>query len=301
MAADIGAEPLVLVSADDHIPAQARRSALADGSTGQRVELSARILQRAAAPRTPLVERLRLLALFAEQIDDLFMVAAGRFDPAVVHALVTRRDTIIEGVRADLAGAGITILRWNHLSRGDQKRLRALLLDRIGPVLTPLAVDPAHPFPRVSGLSLNLAVRLRDRDTGAERFACVEIPPLLPRFISLGDLRFARLEEIVAAHLPELFPGLDVVERRCFRVTRSQHLDAHEGDASDLLIDLERKAIRRRFGAPVRLEIDETVSSPLLDLLVHQLGVDTDSTYFVADPLAMGAGLWTIPNVFPQH
>jgi polyphosphate kinase len=301
MSADIGAEPLVRVPAGDQIPTQARRSALADGSAGQWAQFSARILQRAGAPRTPLVERLRLLSLFADEIDETFMVDGGGPDPFVAHALVAQRDTIIDGVRADLAAAGITVLRWNHLSRGEQKRLRKLLLDRIGPVLTPLAVDPAHPFPRVSGLSLNLAVRLRDRDTGEECFACVEIPPLLPRFVSLGDLRFARLEEIVSAHLPELFPGMDVLERRCFRVTRSQQLDGNERDRTDLLVDLERKAIRRRFGAPVRLEVDEGVSGNLLELLARQLGLRPDATYFVTNPLAMGAGLWTIPNVFPQH
>jgi polyphosphate kinase len=301
MATDIGAESLVRVPAGGHIPAQARPLDLADAGSGQWLDLNARILQRAAAPRTPLVERLRLLALFAEQMDEYFMAGADRLDPALTHRLVVQRDAIIEGVRGDLAAAGITILRWNHLSRGEQKRLRMLLLDRIGPVLTPLAVDPAHPFPRVSGLSLNLAARLRDRDTGKECFACVEIPPLLPRFVSLGDLRFARLEEIVSAHLPELFPGMDVVERRCFRVTRAQQLEGTESDRADLLIDLERRVIRRRFGPPVRLEVDEGVSAHLLGLLVGQLGLSPDATYFVGNPLAMGAGPWTIPNVFPQH
>ena len=282
------------------IPAQSDRSVRALDRDERWIEVNTRVLAFAADTRTPLIERLRFLAIFSDHLDQLFMAGADRVQRHIVHELVARRDAVLDEIQAALAAQGIRILRWDQASRSKQAKLGKLFVDRIGPVLTPLAVDPAHPFPRVSGLSLNLAVLLRDLDVGSTRFACVEIPPLMPRFTSVGDLRFVRLEEIVSAHLPELFPGLEVVESRCFRVTRSDPAEQADVDSADLVIDLEQQLIRRRFGPPVRLEIDDTVSTDLLDQLVHQLGVTTDAIYYVHNPLAMGAGLWTIPSGFPQ-
>lgn len=290
-----GAETLVRTADEATIPAQALAPVTHDDRW---LDLNSRILTLAADPRTPLLERLRFLALLSEHLDESFMGGLENLRRRTVHDFVAGRDAVLDDVQAALAAAGIRILDWDQVSRGKQAKQRKLFLERICPVLTPLAVDPAHPFPRVSGLSLNLAVLLRDHDFGGARFACVEIPPLMPRFLSVGDLRFVRLEEVVSVHLAELFPGLDVVEARCFRVTRHQTLEPAGG--ADLVIDLERKLLRRRFGPAVRLEIEHAVSRALLELLVRELEIDPDAVYYVHNPLAMGPGMWTIPSVFPQ-
>ena len=164
---------------------------------------------------------------------------------------------------------------------------------RVYPVLTPLAVDPAHPFPYISGLSLNLAVVLVDRELGSEHFARVKVPPLLPRFFEVGESRFVPLEDVIAAHLPELFPGLDVLETYAFRVTRNEDVEVEEEDVENLLQALERELQRRRFGPPVRLEVEESMSDRVLQLLLRELRIGEPELYRVPGPLDLG-GLWPI-------
>lgn len=285
------------------------------------LDFNTRILWFAADPRTPLLERLRFLAFFSDNLDEFFMVRMARLKGLIatdatapsfgdsastqhvdavsrrIHTLVEKHGAVLDEVQAALAGDGIAVSEWEQLSDSEQTRLRTRFRAGISPVLTPLAVDPAHPFPHVSGLSLNLAIRLRDRDTGAARFARVEIPPLLPALLPVADLRFVRLEDVVSAHLPELFPGMEVVEAECFRVTRSQELEDDADDHPDALVSLERSLLRRRFGPVVRLEVSQSMSRRLSDVLVRELGLSEIETYRVHNPLGMGAAVWTLTNL----
>jgi polyphosphate kinase len=163
-------------------------------------------------------------------------------------------------------------------------------------VLTPLVVDPAHPFPYISGLSLSLAVMIADPKTGGTMFARVKVPPLLPRFLTVGQHRFVPLEDVIAAHLGELFVGLDVLEEHAFRVTRTRDLEIDEDVTEDLLQSLERELMRRRFEPAVRLEVEESISSDVLDKLVTELGIDSHAVYRVPGPLDL-SGLMIIADL----
>jgi polyphosphate kinase len=190
-----------------------------------------------------------------------------------------------DSVRPALAAADIEILRWKQLAAAEQGRLHQLFRERIYPVLTPLVVDPAHPFPYISGLSLSLAVMNADQRTDRTMFARVKVPPLLPRFMTVAPYQFVPIEDVIAAHLPELFKGLDVIEHHVFRVTRGSDLEIDEDVTEDLLKSLGRQLTRRRFGPAVRLEVEESMSSDMLDSLVTELGVDTRAMYRLPGPL----------------
>jgi len=195
-----------------------------------------------------------------------------------------------------LASVGIEILRWKELSATEQDELHKLFRDRVYPELTPLVVDPAHPFPYISGLSLSLAVMNADPKTGGTMFARVKVPPLLPRFLTVGQHRFVPLEDVIAAHLDELFVGLDVLEQHAFRVTRTRDLEIDEDVTEDLLQSLERELMRRRFEPAVRLEVEESISSDVLDKLVTELGIDSHAVYRVPGPLDL-SGLMAIADL----
>ena len=152
-------------------------------------------------------------------------------------------------------------------------------------MLTPLAVDPAHPFPYISGLSLNLAVVVRNPSTGNEHFARVKVPQTLGRFAHVRDPRFVPLEDVIAAYLDELFPGMEVLQSHGFRVTRNEDLEVEEDDAENLLQALEKELMRRRFGPPVRLEVEETIDPHVLELLVRELGIETEEVVSIPGPL----------------
>ncbi len=171
------------------------------------------------------------------------------------------------------AGTDIELVRWADLDKEEQKYCKRLFRDRVFPVLTPLAVDPAHPFPYISGLSLNLAVLVRNPKTDKEHFARVKVPPIFSRFVPLGNQRFVPLEDVIGEHLKRLFPGMEVLEVHTFRVTRNEDLDVEEDDAENLLAALEKELLRRRFGPPVRLEVEESISPAVLELLVSELGI----------------------------
>ena len=290
------------------------------------LQFNERVLQLAADENVPLLERCRYLAIFASNLDEFFMVrvaglkrriatgiavrSASGLEPRevleqislVAHELLSMQARVYrDAVRPALAEEGITIVRWDELSDDERERLSGMFTDRLFPVLTPLAVDPAHPFPYISGLSLNLAVVLVNPRTGKEHFARVKVPPVLPRLLRIEpgadespladmyDTRFVPLEDVISAHLDHLFPGMDVREHFTFRVTRNEDLEVEEDDAENLLTALERELTRRRFGPPVRLEVEEAMDDHVLDLLVRELGVASSEVYRLPAPLDLRA------------
>jgi polyphosphate kinase len=283
------------------------------------------VLELAEDEALPLLERTRFLAIFATNLDEFFMVrVAGRIrrmaaglpvenasgrSPAQIleNTLDTARELtwrhaecFSDSVQPALAREGIEILRWKELEQAEQEALQRLFRERIYPVLTPLVVDPAHPFPYISGLSLSLAVMIADPVTGATMFARVKVPPLLPRFLTVAPYRFVPVEDVIAAHLPELFAGLDVIEHHVFRVTRTRDLEIDEDVTEDLLKSMERELTRRRFEQAVRLEVEESMSSDVLERLVTELDVDTRAVYRVPGLLDL-SGLHAIADLdLPQ-
>jgi polyphosphate kinase len=287
-----------------------------------------RVLELAEDERLPLLERVRFLAIFASNLDEFFMVrvaglkrriatglavtAASGLSPrqvlesisAKAHELTERHARVFaEDVQPTLARSGITLAHIDQLAEGEQDRLHKFFRKQIFPVLTPLAVDPAHPFPYISGLSLNLAVVVRNPGTGKEHFARVKVPPLLPRFIAVdasgrprrpedvpedhisGPTSFVPLEDVIARHLDYLFPGMEVVEHHTFRVTRNEDLEVEEDDAENLLTALEKELLRRRFGPAVRLEVAQDITPSVLRLLVRELGITDQEVYGLPAPL----------------
>ncbi|MEU8133869.1 RNA degradosome polyphosphate kinase [Streptodolium elevatio] len=288
---------------------------------GSWLAFNERVLELAEDPTTPLLERARFLAIFASNLDEFFMVrvaglkrriatgmavrAASGLQPREVlesiwsrsRGLMARHATCFHhDVLPALADAEIELLRWDDLTEGEHQSLYTLFRERIFPVLTPLAVDPAHPFPYISGLSLNLAVVVRNPRSGNQHFARVKVPPLLPRFVEVSPARFVPLEDVIAAHLGDLFPGMEILGRHTFRVTRNEDLEVEEDDAENLLQALERELMRRRFGPPVRLEVAETIDPHVLDLLVRELGVGEKEVYPLPGPLDL-TGLHAIADL----
>ncbi len=199
-------------------------------------------------------------------------------------------------VQTALETEGVRLVRWEDLDASEQDRLHTYFREQVFPLLTPLAVDPAHPFPYISGRSLNLAVTVRDPDDGIERFARVKVPNNVPRFVSVTDGGFLPLEDIIAAHLSQLFEGMEVAEQHVFRVTRNADLEVEEDRDEDLLQALERELARRRFGPAVRLEVEETMTERILDLLVRELDVSAADVQRVPGLLDLTA-LWQIYGI----
>jgi polyphosphate kinase len=269
-----------------------------------------RVLELAENESLPLLERARFLAIFASNLDEFFMVrvaglkrriaagvavrAASGLMPREVleqiwqvtgelasrHAAVFRKDIV-----PALAAQGIELVRWDDLDKDEQKSAKRFFKERVFPVLTPLAVDPAHPFPYISGLSLNLAVLVRNPKTHKEHFARVKVPPTFSRFVALGNQRFVPLEDVIGEHLKRLFPGMEVLSVNTFRVTRNEDLEVEEDDAENLLKALEKELLRRRFGPPVRLEVQENIDEHVLELLTSELGVSEAEVFRLPGPL----------------
>jgi polyphosphate kinase len=274
------------------------------------LRLNQRVLELAEDQTQPLLERVRFAAIFTSNLDEFFMVRVAGLKRRIAAGLAVRaasgmmpRD-ILEGIWEksrdlserhaklftetlvpELTEAGIELVRWSDLDREEQKFCKKLFKDRIFPVLTPLAVDPAHPFPYISGLSLNLAVTIRNPKTAKEHFARVKVPPIFDRFVPLGTQRFVPLEDVIGEHLKRLFPGMEVLEVHTFRVTRNEDLEVEEDDAENLLAALEKELLRRRFGPPVRLEVEESMTQSVLDLLVTELGVSVEEVFRLPGPL----------------
>jgi polyphosphate kinase len=280
-----------------------------------------RVLGQAEDPQLPLLERVRFAAIFSSNLDEFFMVRVAGLKRRIAADVAVRaasglmpRD-VLERIWAEtrdqmerharlfreelvpqLVEEGIELVRWPDLDREEQKYCKRLFKERVFPVLTPLAVDPAHPFPYISGLSLNLAVLVRNPKTGKEHFARVKVPPIFARFVPLGNERFVPLEDVIGEHLKRLFPGMEVLEVHTFRVTRNEDLEVEEDDAENLLKALEKELLRRRFGPPVRLEVEESIAPQVLELLTDELGISEDEVFRV-DGLLDLVGLHSIADL----
>ena len=261
--------------------------------------------------RVPLLERAKFLAIFSSNLDEFFMVrvaglkrriAAGVAVPSAsgilprdlheaimsrARELVTEQARVFaEDVRPALAEHGIEVLRWDQLTDPEREKMATLFEERIFPVLTPLAVDPSHPFPYISGLSNNLAVLLKNPTTGARQFARVKVPTLLSRFLQLGEGRFIAIEDVISQHLDRLFSGMQVLDHSTFRVTRNEDLEVEEDDAENLLYALEQELLRRKIGRPpVRLEVEEDIDDVMLDLLINELDITEKEVFKLPPPL----------------
>ncbi|GAA3516805.1 RNA degradosome polyphosphate kinase [Aeromicrobium panaciterrae] len=274
------------------------------------IAFNARVLELARDESLPLLERVRFLAIFASNLDEFFMVriaglkrriAAGVAVPSasglsprdVLASSLATSQTLMEQhadafhheILPALAEEGIHLIHWSSLSQSEQTAISEQYRDRIFPVLTPLAVDPAHPFPYISGLSLNLALLMRNPDTGKDHFARVKVPPIINRWMEADPGRFVPIEEVIAAHLDLLFPGMEVIAHHTFRVTRNEDLEVEEDDAENLLKALEQELLRRKFGPPVRLEVDESIDPGVLELLVSELGIKDAEIIRLRGPL----------------
>ena len=283
-----------------------------------RLEFGARLLDLAEEQRLPILERCKFVAIFADMVDEFFQVrvvslqdkvAAGVQTPSVdgvrprqqlnairerVLALIERQDRIVlDGLLPELARSGITIIRYVDLDVEEHARLNRYFEQNVYPVLTPLAVDPGHPFPMISNLSLNIAVAVRDAETGEERSARVKVPSSLPRFLPAGPGRWCLLEELIVANLGRLFPGMSIGRADLFRVTRNADLTLEEDEADDLLVALEVELRRRRFGEALRVEILRGMSAEFLDLLVEQLELNHENVYVSDAPLGLH-DLWSL-------
>jgi polyphosphate kinase len=277
-----------------------------------RLDFDSRVLSMAEDGARPLAERIRFLAIVSDGLDDFFQVrVAGLHEQLMAPLMLTspdgmspeeQLDGIGERVRAlverqsatfsadivpALAEAGFKLVNAADLSKADHHLLTEVFQERIFPVLTPLAVDPAHPFPYVSNLSLNLAVMVRDPMRHQPRFARVKVPPVLPRFIGLPDgERFVPLEQVIAVHLPALFPGMEIVSHHFFRVTRDADLDLDDDEAEDLMAAVQAELLRqRRKGRAVRLEVGPDMSPDVLFLLLHELELGSQDVYTVTGML----------------
>ena len=260
-----------------------------------------RVLELAEDKNIPLLERVRFLTIFSSNLDEFYMVrvasvlrkiennitsknSAG-YTPhellaeisRIVKDLIAQQYKIFEGdIRPALSKEGIELITWSDLKSNEREHLQELFRSRIFPVLTPLAVDPSHPFPYISGLSLNLGVRVINPATREKFFARVKVPPILTRLISTGEnsTRFIPLEDLIAHNLDQLFPGMEIGGHIVFRVTRNQDLEIDEDDSEDLLSSLEQELLLRRFGPPVRLEVEAGVNQELLEMLMEELEID---------------------------
>jgi polyphosphate kinase len=283
------------------------------------LDFNERVLALAEDPRVPLLERAKFIAIFSQNLDEFFQVRVAGLKEQVsagigatspdgrtpgqqllevrdrVERLVLRQQRLfLEGVVPALAANGIRLSSWDELDDDDEKFMVETFEQRIFPVLTPLAVDPGHPFPYISNLALNLAVLLRDPVTSERRFARVKVPDLLPRFVVMPDgERFVPLEQVIAAHLGQLFPGMDVESTDTFRVSRNADLTLEEEEADDLLAAVEIELRRRQFGRAVRLELSAGITDEVRELLQRELDLAEEDTYRCEGPLDLG-GLWSV-------
>jgi len=296
-----------------------------------------RVLELAEDPNLYLLERVNFLAIFASNLDEFFMVrvaglkrriatglavtASSGLSPQEVLTEISREahrlqerhaQLFIDVIKPQMKEKGIRIVRWANLEESERGLLHEYFQNQIFPVLTPLAVDPAHPFPYISGLSLNLAVVLKNPDTDKEHFARVKVPPLLPRFVRIPgnsgvtDARFVPLEDIIGQYLGLLFPGMEVLQHHTFRVTRNEDLEVDEEEGENLLLALEKELLRRRFGPPVRLEVANDINPEVLELLIRELDINDEDVYHLPSPLDL-TGLFEIAGLkradlrYPPH
>lgn len=277
------------------------------------LDFNGRVLELAADPNVPLLERVNFLSIFSSNLDEFYMVrvaslkrriatgiavqsASGLAPKEVLakigvktRALQTHHARLfVDEILPRLKDNGVEIVHWSMLTDSERSRLHEYFQAQIFPVLTPLAVDPAHPFPYISGLSLNLAVVLTNPETGQDHFARVKVPPLLPRLIQVPDssaLRYVPIEDVMGQFLGELFPGMAVKQHHTFRVTRNEDLEVDEDEGENLLVQLEKELLRRRFGPPVRLEVAEDIDPEVLNLLCRELDIQNYDVHALPEPL----------------
>jgi polyphosphate kinase len=283
------------------------------------LDFDARVLALAEDPELPLLERIKYLSIFGTNLDEFFQIRVADLDEqhdagVTTHSpdglapseqlrrvrdrareLMARADELYGDLRSLLREEGIEILDWDELDSGGRKQLALEFDESVFPVLTPLAVDPAHPFPYISNLSLNIGVTIADPDIGQVRFARVKVPAPLPRFMDLGDgSRFVPIEQVIAAHLSSLFPGMEIREHHLFRVTRNQDPDVAEDETEDIRHVVEQLLReRRRSSHAVRLELSQGTSAQFRDLLVHELDIEPGDVDEVTGLLDLGA-LWQL-------
>ena len=283
-----------------------------------------RVFELAKSSESPLLERAKFLAIFASNLDEFFMVRVATLKRRIATGLAIKGPTgeqpkeVLASVLAQvksmvtdhadyyrevvapmLLDEGIEIVEWAMLNEDERKHLNQLFIDRVFPVLTPLSVDPSHPFPYISGLSLNLAILVKNPENGEDVFARVKVPPLLPRFVETlprGTGRFIPLEALIAEHLGELFPSMEILAHHSFRVTRNQDLEVEEDDSENLLHSLEQELLRRRFGPAVRLEVSRDMDKRILDKLSEELGVEANEIFHLPEPLDL-TGLFSIAGL----
>ena len=296
-----------------------------------------RVLELAQDPKMHLLERVNFLSIFSSNLDEFFMVRVAGLKRRLATGLAVKSPSglspkevltkiseeahelqlahaklFLEVIEPELEKHGINLVRWNELRDDEKLSLQDYFQSHIFPVLTPLAVDPAHPFPYISGLSLNLAVVLKNPGTEKEHFARVKVPPLLPRFVLIPNpdknegVRYVPLEDIIGEFLGLLFPGMTVLQYHNFRVTRNEDLEVDEDEGENLLLALEKELLRRRFGPPVRLEVADDMNPQVLELLIRELDISTQDVYTLPSPLDL-TGLSDIGGLprpelrFPPH
>ncbi|MDF2919782.1 MAG: degradosome polyphosphate kinase, partial [Microbacterium sp.] len=267
-----------------------------------------RVLELAEDPTLPVLERANFLAIFASNLDEFFMVRVAGLKRRIVTGLAVPTNVgrapqeVLSDISAEahalqlrhagawgdmvqpaLAEAGIEIVGWDDLDDSERGRLYDYFQAQVFPVLMPLAVDPAHPFPYISGLSLNLAIRIRNAKTGRQEFARLKVPPMLPRFVELNTgtsvKRYLPLEDLIANNLEDLFPGMEILEHHTFRLTRNEDVVIEEDETENLIQALEAELLRRRFGPPIRLEVTEDMDDVTLDLLLGELDITDQEVY----------------------
>lgn len=284
-----------------------------------------RVLEEALDESNPLLERIKFISILGSNLDEFFMVRVGGLRMQVnagitkpspdgltpaeqlaairkraVQLMVKARDHLRGDLLPKLNDAGIHVLDYHELTQKQQESIKDYFDEIIFPVLTPLAFDPGHPFPHISNLSLNLAVLIRDQD-GTEHFARIKVPETLPRLVpikrSSGGVRrdgtvphhhyFIWVEQVIAAHLDALFPGMEVIESHPFRVTRNADMVIQELEALDLLETMEESVRKRRFGHVVRLTLNKKMPDPILKILIDNLQMDPNDVYTLEPPLGL--------------
>jgi polyphosphate kinase len=277
------------------------------------LDFDTRVLELTEDPTIPLLERVRFLSIFSSNLDEFFMVrvaslkakiergvtapnSAG-YTPKELLKIVLERTQELVKIQAErfrdvivpeLAQHGIEFVKIDQLSQDERDHLKNYYNNRIFPVLTPLVVDPSHPFPYISGLSLNIGINIESSDDYDISFARVKVPSNLPRFIRTSDtakIRFVLIDELIAEHLSELFPGVTLKDHFFFRVTRNQDLDLDEDETEDILETMEKELTRRRFGPPVRLEVDKVIHTQVLNELMDELEIEPQDVIKYDSPL----------------
>ena len=282
------------------------------------LDFNERVLALARETSVPLLERIKFCAIFCSNLDEFYQVrvaalkgqvAAGvqatssdglsptrqlnEIAHRVDHLVAEHENVLLNVLFPPLAEHGVVICRWEDLTHEERTNMRQFFERQLFPVLTPLAVDPSHPFPYISNMAISLGVLVCDSSTGEQRFARVKIPTFLKRFHKMSEGRYVMIEDVIAAHIADLFVGMDIVHVSAFRVTRNADLTLDDEDADDLLVAVEMELRRRRFGRAVRLEVDHHINPDVLDMLLEELDLERTDVSFHTAPLALTC-LWEL-------